>query len=103
MPLRNPLLRILGVAYPINVYDVGNRNIRESEVKLTASVEVFLTAYSDASRTYEIERKKPTYFILKGLPNDDAQLLKSLYETELLSQHPDEVVDGLALKYFDIV
>lgn len=103
MPLRNPLLNVLGVAYPNNIYDVGDRNIRESEDKQTASVEVFLTAYTDASRTHEIERKKPVYLVLQGLPNDDAQLLKSLYETELLSQHPDEIVDGTALKNFEIV
>ena len=103
MPLNNPILTVLGVAYPNNVYDVGDRNIKESKDKQTVSVEVFLTAYSDAGRTYEIERRKPVYFILRGLPNDDAQLLKTLYETELLSQHPDEIVDGTALKNFQIV
>ena len=103
MPLRNPILTVLGTAYPNNVYDVSDRYIRESEDKQTVSVEVFLTAYSDAGRTYEIQRKKPIYFVLKGLPNDDAQLLKTLYETELLSQYPNEIVDGTALKNFQIV
>ena len=101
--LRNPILTVLGVAYPNNVYIIGNRSIKESEDKQTVSVEIFLTAYTDASLTHEIERKKPVYKVLSGLPNNDANLLKTLYETELLSQHPDDVMDGTALKNFSII
>lgn len=100
MALRNPSFSWLGNSYPNNVYDIKNRSIKESADGQTVNVEVFLTTYTDATRAHEIEREKPIYFILTGLPNNDTQLLKSLYEAELLSQHGDEIVDGTALSGF---
>jgi hypothetical protein len=103
MPLKHPDFNIFGEPYPDHIYDVENRYIKIAADKQTVSVEVFLKLYTDSTKTYEIEREKAIYFTLVGLPNDDKQLLKSLYETELLSQHPDEIVDGTPLKNFQII
>ena len=104
MSLRNPALTLYGISYPDNIYEIEPRTIRpQKENKTLVNVEIYLTVYSDNSKTYEFERSKPIYFVLNDLPNDPAQLNPAAYEQALQAQYPDEILDGAALSDFILI
>lgn len=98
--LRNPNLEIGGIEpFPNNAYNIDIRKITPINSDY-AAVEIFITRYADETKTSEINLSPILYFVLQNLPNDPAQLNPTLYQTELLSQHGDEIVDGTALNDF---
>jgi hypothetical protein len=98
--LRNPNLVIGGIEpFPNNVYNIDIRKITPIDSD-TAAVEIFIIRYADQTKTNKIDLSPILYFMLKNLPNDPAQLNPTLYQTELLIQHGDEIVDGTALNDF---
>lgn len=99
MTLRNPSLTVYGVDYPDNIYEIEARKVTPVGDLTTVNVEIVLSVYSDASKTYKFEHAT-IYFSLTGLPNDCALLNFALYESELQSQHAAEVLDGSAISLF---
>lgn len=100
--LRNPNLKVNQIAYPDNIYDIGVRTVTPLINTGLANVEIFLDVYPDPEKSFQFEHK-PIYYILRGLPDDDKQLVKSLYRAELQKQKGDKILDGTALKDFVIV
>ena len=96
--LRNPSLVHLGVQFPENVYEIKNRMIYP--INGTVNVEVCLSSYTNETQEYKISEFG---FLLKNLPNDPSQLGPILYQTALLNQHGNEVVDGTLLSEFGIL
>lgn len=101
--LRNPNLEIGGVAsFPNNAYDIDTRRITPVDADYV-NVEIFLNRYADTTKTGFIPLNPTIYFVLKNLPNDPSQLNPALYQSELLSQHGSEVVDGTELNNFTVL
>jgi hypothetical protein len=100
--LNNPFPPVYQVAYPNNIYKVESRHITVLEDTTKVNVEIFISVYPDSSELFRFMHP-PIYYVLKNLPNDEAQLGRALYESELQLQHPDEILDGTALKDFIIV
>jgi hypothetical protein len=101
--LRNPNLVIGGVtSFPNNAYDIDMRRITPVDADYV-NVEIFLNRYASSSKTNKIDLNPPIYFVLKNLPNDPALLNPPLYQSELLTQHGDEIVDGTALSNFTVL
>lgn len=100
--IENPLPPVFQGAYPENIYEITVRKITPVKNTDVVNVEIYLNVYPDTKKSFQFGHK-PIYYILRGLPDDDKKLLKSLYWKELQKQHPDEILDGTPLKDFLIV
>jgi hypothetical protein len=98
----NLLPPVFQQAYPHNIYEISARTINPVGDGTIANVEIYINVYPDPSKPFKFERK-PIYYVLRGLPHDDKLLCRALYESELQKQHPDEILDGTALKDFVVV
>jgi len=102
MSLRNPNLptdETLGTSYPLNVYEIGVREIIPVDVD-TVNVKILLGCYTDSNKTYKIHE---TGYTLIGLTSDSALLSPALYQTKLLEQHGTEELDGTLLENFEVL
>ena len=99
--LRNPNLEKLGILFPKNIYEIGIRTIAPLNDDFV-NVQIQLNGYTDETKVY-LTADKPNIFILKDLVNAPSTLTPELYQEELLEQYADSVVDGVALKDFEVL
>lgn len=97
--IRNPNFSQLGTPYPNNAYDIEKRTVIAGSESSTAII--YLRGYSDEAKNYPAFSENE--FELTGLPIDPTHLTPTLYQSELLIQHPFKIVDGTALKDFTVI
>ncbi len=101
--IRNPNLEIGGIEpFPNNAYDFSRITITIIDADYV-NVDVLISRYADATKNTKIDLEPVIFFLLRNLPHDWGQLNPILFQTELLSQHGDEIVDGTALNDFIVL
>ena len=98
MALRNPTLTKYGTPYPNNVYEIKSRLI--NPLNGNVNVEIFLVCYTDKTQSYKISEKT---FLLKNLENDPTLLDPGLYQSKLIEQYGDVMLDGSLIKDFEVI
>jgi len=124
--IQNPKLKIHGTKCPDNFYVILTRDIVMEELdQANVLVKIQLVPYIIKQETHEVEvtdketgevttveevvnveykvNSSVKNFRLKNLPNDSTVLGPRLYQTALINQHGDKIVDGTALKDFIVL
>lgn len=107
MTLRNPNLKYANHDFcqNTNVYVIGPVKVREQlQPTDLNSVELTIVCYADdIVEDRALTRMSEHNYRLVNLPADRDLLCPALYQSELIVQHGEEILDGTKIKDFEIL